>query len=211
MGPISLFDKSFLQSISVDESVWFDHFFLAVVCPIFYVETLADLAKEPSKRGPPEVIVRELAKKFPEMGGSPCVYHHDMCVNDLLGNRVPMTGQVPRPGGRPVKSGTLYDQAPEEIAFQRWQRGQFEEVERLSAATLAQAARCARSEYFCKRVARHGDRREDMQVARTGAGPRERHRDRPRQDVQSARLGRAGSRSSRARSPKDYCDVESRR
>ncbi len=24
MGPIALFDKSFLQSISVDEAVWFD-------------------------------------------------------------------------------------------------------------------------------------------------------------------------------------------
>jgi hypothetical protein len=35
MGPIALFDKSFLQAISLDESVWFDHFFLAVVCPLF--------------------------------------------------------------------------------------------------------------------------------------------------------------------------------
>lgn len=31
MGPIALFDKSFLQSLTVDESVWFDHFFLPVV------------------------------------------------------------------------------------------------------------------------------------------------------------------------------------
>lgn len=29
MGPIVLFDKSFLQALSVDEAVWFDHFFLA--------------------------------------------------------------------------------------------------------------------------------------------------------------------------------------
>jgi hypothetical protein len=71
MGPIALFDKSFSQGISVDEAVWFDRFFLAVVCPVFYVETLADLAKEPSKRGPAEVIVKDIANKFPEMGGSP--------------------------------------------------------------------------------------------------------------------------------------------
>ena len=45
MGPIALFDKSFLQSLSLDESVWFDHFFFVNVCPIFYGETLADLDK----------------------------------------------------------------------------------------------------------------------------------------------------------------------
>lgn len=45
MVPIALFDKSFLQSLSVDKSVWFDHFFLPVVCPLFFVETLADLTK----------------------------------------------------------------------------------------------------------------------------------------------------------------------
>jgi hypothetical protein len=33
-----------------------------------------------------------------------------------------------------VKSGTIYDQSHEEIAFQRWQSGQFQEVERLAAA-----------------------------------------------------------------------------
>ncbi len=42
MGPITLFDKSFLQSLSIDESVWFDNFFYSVICPIFYVETLAE-------------------------------------------------------------------------------------------------------------------------------------------------------------------------
>lgn len=134
MGPIALFDKSFLQSLSTDESVWFDHFFLAVVCPIFYVETLADLAKGPTKGRPAEAIVRDIANKFPEMGGSPCIYHHDMCIQDLLGNHVPLDSRVPRPGGRAVRSGTIYDQSHEEIAFQRWQRGRFQEVERLAAA-----------------------------------------------------------------------------
>ena len=33
-----------------------------------------------------------------------------------------------------VKSGTVYDQAPEEVAFHRWQQGKFHDVERLSAA-----------------------------------------------------------------------------
>jgi len=33
MGPITLFDKSFLQFLSVDESVFFDRFFFPVICP----------------------------------------------------------------------------------------------------------------------------------------------------------------------------------
>jgi hypothetical protein len=134
MGPITLFDKSFLQGISVDEAVWFDRFFLAVVCPVFYVETLADLAKEPSKRGPAEVIVRDIANKFPEMSGSLVSSHIDMCIANLLGHDIPMDSRVPRPGGRPVKNGTVFDQAPEEEAFQRWHSGQFEDVEKIAAA-----------------------------------------------------------------------------
>ena len=46
MGPITIFDKSALQALSMDEAVWFDAFFLANVVPVFYVETLADLEKE---------------------------------------------------------------------------------------------------------------------------------------------------------------------
>ncbi len=54
MGPIVLFDKSFLQSLSLNESVFFDHFFLPVICPIFYVETLADLDKTVREGRTPE-------------------------------------------------------------------------------------------------------------------------------------------------------------
>jgi hypothetical protein len=134
MGPITLFDKSFLQSISTDESVWFDHFFMPIVCPVFYVETLGDLAKAPTRRGPPEVIVRDIANKFPEWAGSPCVFHTQLAINDLLGNHIELCFQIPRPGGRPVKSGVVFEQTPEEEAFHRWHNGQFHEVERLAAA-----------------------------------------------------------------------------
>lgn len=139
MGPIALFDKSFLQSISTDESVWFDHFFMPVICPVFYVETLGNLAKEPTKRGPPEVIVRDIANKFPEWGGSPCGFHVDIAINDLLGNHIGLRCQIPRPGGRPVKSGIVFDQTPEEEAFHRWHNGEFHEVERLAAAVWRKA------------------------------------------------------------------------
>jgi hypothetical protein len=70
MGPIALFDKSFLQSISADESVWFDHFFLSLICPVFYVETLGNLAKAATKVGPAEVVVRDIANcSLPSIAG----------------------------------------------------------------------------------------------------------------------------------------------
>lgn len=47
MAPTALFDKSFLQALNVDEAVLLDAFFLPVICPMFYVETLADLSKKP--------------------------------------------------------------------------------------------------------------------------------------------------------------------
>lgn len=42
MGPITLFDKSFLQSLSTDESVWFDNFFYPVIAPLFCRDNSGD-------------------------------------------------------------------------------------------------------------------------------------------------------------------------
>lgn len=140
MGPIALFDKSFLQSLSLDESVWFDHFFLPVVCPLFFVETLADLAKQ-RKEGSrsPEEEVRVIADKTPVLSGAPCIHHDQLCIANLLGHQAPHLGQIPVAGGRPVrgaggKPGVVFENSPEAEAFKRWQLGEFYEVERTIAS-----------------------------------------------------------------------------
>lgn len=137
-GPVALFDKSFLQGLSVDESVWFDNFFLAVVTPYFFVETLADLEKETGPRVSPEQLVRRIAQKFPQLRGTPCAFHRHLMLAELLGDyRVPMNGQIPIAGGRPVASGedtgVVYPQSPEAEAFSRWSAGEFREQERTQA------------------------------------------------------------------------------
>ena len=66
MGPTILFDKSFLQSLSLDEAVIFDHFFIALICPMFYVETLADLGKSVRPGRTPEDEVRIIAGSAPK-------------------------------------------------------------------------------------------------------------------------------------------------
>ena len=133
MGPITLFDKSFLQSLKIDESVWFDNFFYSVICPIFYVETLADLRK-PKLRRPPEQEVGIIADKFPEMYALPTPNHQETAILDLLGNYAPLTGQIPASGGRLVElgeqRGIVYDQSPEAKVFLRWQSREFDAIER---------------------------------------------------------------------------------
>lgn len=134
MGPIALFDKSFLQSLSTDESVWFDHFFYPVVVPVFYIETLADLEKKPREGKSAEEEVGIIAVKTPQMSGAPCYFHQFLCVQNLLGAPVPMNGQIPMAGARQVvrngKYGAIVDEPPESLAFARWQDGRFYEVER---------------------------------------------------------------------------------
>ena len=133
MGPMTLFDKSFLQSLNVDESVWFDHFFLANVCPLFYGETLADLDKTVRDGRTPEQEVGIVADKFPEMHGFPCTFHRTLCIGELLGHPVPMTGRVPLSGGRRVESkvgrAAVFEPSAEADAFERWQRHEFLEIE----------------------------------------------------------------------------------
>ena len=100
---ITLFDKSFLQSLSLDESVWFDYYFTPNVCPLIYVETLADLQKTLRGSKTPEDEVRVIADKFPEMHGGPNVLHVTACTEELFGYPIPLTGQIPIGGGRPVR------------------------------------------------------------------------------------------------------------
>lgn len=137
MGPIALFDKSFLQSLSADEAVWFDNFFYPVTTPLFYIETLADLWKTPREGKTAEEEVAIIAAKTPELHGGPCFFHHELCIQDLLGNHVPLRGQIPMANMRRVvrdgKEGAIAEVTEEAKAFHRWQHGDFEAVERYHA------------------------------------------------------------------------------
>jgi hypothetical protein len=139
MGPITLFDKSFLQSLSLDEAVWFDNFYLTNIAPIFYVETLADLEKAVREGRTPEQEVGIIAEKTPEMHSSPNIFHQRMVIANLLGHNVAMDGKIIMAGGRYVETADrkaiIFDLPPEREAFERWQKGDFLDVERLFAKT----------------------------------------------------------------------------
>lgn len=133
MGPIILFDKSALQSLSIDESVWLDNYFLANITPLFYVETLADLTLLGAPR-PPEKIISEISIKTPR--ALPNIHHARLVLGNLLGQSVEVGH------GRPIidcgetkispdgKIGIHISETPEEKALSRWHDGKYLEIER---------------------------------------------------------------------------------
>jgi hypothetical protein len=139
MGPILIFDKSFLQALNPDEAVWLDQFFLTNITPVFFIETLADLEKEVHKGRTPEQIVGNLAAKTPDLHSRPNMHHRSLLAGELArGDRIEMS--VGRPiisGGRHTelegRSGVVFETAPEEEALNRWQAGRFLDLERQQA------------------------------------------------------------------------------
>jgi hypothetical protein len=132
-GPTIIFDKSALQALSEDESVWLDAFYHSVITPLFYIETLADLSKETGLKSA-EDIVRIIANKVPEMGSSPTTNHRELCIGNLLGYEVSLSRRPILNGGKSYqinnKTGVIFDIPPEVQAFQRWQKQEFLEIEK---------------------------------------------------------------------------------
>lgn len=137
MGPITVFDKSFLQSLSVDEAVWFDYFFYTIITPLFYIECLADLESSPKSGQTPENHLSLLAIKAPQIAGTPCHFHQTLYINDLLGNSVPLKPHIPIAGAKNVikdgEIGTIVRETNESKAFHRWNKKQYTELERTYA------------------------------------------------------------------------------
>lgn len=139
MRPVALFDKSFLQSLNLDEAVWFDQFFMANISPLFYIETLADLDKETSRGKTAEQVVGNIAEKAPQLHGVPNIFHRELLLTNLMGYPVSMSNRPIVPGGRPVKlegkKGVNIDISPEAKAFNRLQHGEYQDLEREFAKT----------------------------------------------------------------------------
>jgi hypothetical protein len=142
MGPTTLFDKSFLQSLSVDESVFFDFYFIPAISPLFYVETLADLEKRVCEGRTQEQEVGIIAQKTPEVEGTPMPHHAEIGFVNLMGEVIAMNGRIPVIGGKAVEvdgiGGVVQELTPEAEAFHRWKKQQFLDIERKFAKTWRQ-------------------------------------------------------------------------
>jgi hypothetical protein len=133
-GPMLIFDKSFLESLNPDEAMWLDNFFLTSITPLFFVETLADLEKKVRQGRTPEEVVGSLAYKTPDLQSHVNPHHASVLADELSGYPVAMDGRIMKAGGTVMQldgqQGIIYKMSPEEEAFQRWQRGEFLDLER---------------------------------------------------------------------------------
>lgn len=137
MGPSVILDKSALEALSVDESVWLEALLDATVVPVFYVEVLADLEKQGRQGQAPESVVGRLAEKTPS-NAYPNVHHRQVVLAELAGERINMTGRPLVSGGElrraaDGKVGWHVDEFPEQTTLRRWQAQDFEAVERVVA------------------------------------------------------------------------------
>ncbi len=134
MGPMALFDKSFIEMLNIDEATIFDVLFCTNICPIFYTEVLADLSLDTDANRPNEKVVADLARKTPILHAYPNIFHSSICLFELMGQSIDMRHVPLVGGGRPVRHhgevGIIFEERPEAKAFGRWQRQQFFELER---------------------------------------------------------------------------------
>jgi hypothetical protein len=136
MGPIIIFDKSFLESLNQNEAVWLEQFFVTNLTPLFYIETLGDLSKKGKPNRPPEKLVKDLASKTPQQNISPNVYAGDLIISELLGYEV---GMSQKPIISNIKTGetvdgehvSSFEETTEEKALNRWETGQFTDLEKI--------------------------------------------------------------------------------
>lgn len=110
------------------------HFFEALT-PILVTEILGDLSKVLEEGRDPAVKVAELAGKFHGSGGPVNLDARLLVVQSLIGNDIPMTGQVLPQGARradhpELGRGFMVDLTWWNEAIMRWRAGQFSDVER---------------------------------------------------------------------------------
>jgi hypothetical protein len=136
LGPSLIFDKSSLESLSLDEAVLMDNFYMSTITPLFFVECLADLEKKISSNSTPEQLVGSLADRTPDSQGYPNEHHMQILKAELARRFDVKTtyGRVAMAGGERVqlgdKKGVVYRRSPEREALERWTERHFLEVER---------------------------------------------------------------------------------
>lgn len=115
-----------------------DQLFMCVVCPLFFVETMTNIAKEFKNGRSAEDVVASLAERTPVTHSYMNTFHINIFLEELHGEAVDNSSRRPVvAGGIPVKvdgkAGIVYKQSPEAAAFERWQDGRFRDVERITA------------------------------------------------------------------------------
>lgn len=137
--PSIIFDKSFLQSLNLDESLVLDFLYQVNIVLVFFVEVLCDLEKKGLDPNEQDKIVKSLSSKTPKIKSSISLAHLHICQKELLeGYRVPFQN-IPIVWSREKafqingEKHVLVESAPEIMIFQEWSEGKFYEPSRSAA------------------------------------------------------------------------------
>ncbi len=133
MVPIIL-DKSTFQSFSSHEHIVLSRHTMLNLIPILPIEVIGDLAKDYKGKALSADKVRILSDKFGGSSTPMSAEYRFLCMNALIGNPVPMTGQiiaaqstvVPEKNG---EYGVLIENTPLNYALLRWAKGDFSQME----------------------------------------------------------------------------------
>ena len=138
-GPVIIFDKSTIQTLTVDESVLLDNFYTSNIVPVFFAECLADLERNmrlAKSKGSPESLVGALATRTPDSQACGNVFHTRLLEGELMG-KFDLSQVHFRPlrnRGEPVMTGDskgiLFRESEEEDAVRRWADRDFLDLER---------------------------------------------------------------------------------
>jgi hypothetical protein len=138
-GPVIIFDKSTIQTLTVDESVLLDNFYMSNIVPVFFAECLADLERDmrlAKSKGSPESLVGALATRTPDSQACGNVFHMRLLEGELMG-KFDLSQVHFRPlriRGEPVMTGdskgVLFREGEEEEAVRRWAERDFLDLER---------------------------------------------------------------------------------
>ena len=141
IGPLLMFDKSFLEMLNAEEVLELSMHFKFVGTPTLIGEIIADLKLEPSKRRLPSDVVKALSRKMQKVHGLQPANYRTLAIANIYAHEISMIGQVPVDGSAPNvhvtsdRRGVLYDSTPEQILWARWGNGEFESEDELTATT----------------------------------------------------------------------------
>ena len=132
IGPLLMFDKSFLQMLNPEEVQELHSYFMFAGTPLLIPEIIADLKLKPEDRRIPEKVVGALASKMSRAHGiQPANFRKLVIANLCCYFDVPMFGQIPvDPAAQNVfvtdgGKGVIYDSTLEQEMWRRWKEGNF--------------------------------------------------------------------------------------
>src|SRR5579863_6233095 len=94
IGPLLIFDKSFLQMLNVDEVTELSMHFKLMETPTLIGEIIADLKLDPSERRVPSDVVKVLSRKVQKVHGLQPANYRKLALANLYAHEISMIGQV---------------------------------------------------------------------------------------------------------------------